>query len=433
MLISFTLRNWRSFGNEATLSMLPTAERRFSQTLPQLPLNFPKKLLPIAAVYGANASGKTNLFRGLRFLTEFIVSGVGEGKRIPVSPNRLDAEKENMPTFFSVMFYVNNKVYEYNIELDNKEVILEELYIVKDKINKEVVFIRKNNSDIVLNNTIEDQRVKFVYEGTQKNLAFLTNAYKQKIDFVTPVYEWFKYSLFFIGVNTQYGSDSIFNNSSPLQNEISAYLSQFDTGISGLESKSRSTVLQPDEMPVMEDGEVLASHFGERLFLKKEGDGLSLLVLNAQHIKTNGQKVLFNFKDESDGTNRLLDLLPALVYCKKAPNNPQVFIVDEIDRSLHTNLLVLMISEFLQMSSHDTRFQLVFTTHNTSLMDQKLLRRDEMWITDKNYCNSTLYSISEFKNIRFDTILETLYKEGRFGGVPKIIIPSLKCSNKDKD
>ena len=89
-----------------------------------------------------------------------------------------------------------------------------------------------------------------------------------------------------------------------------------------------------------------------------------------------------------------------------------------------------MITEFLERCSSETRFQLIMTTHDTNLMNQKILRRDEMWIINKNYTGSEIYSISDYKNIRFDTILDKLYKEGRFGGVPKVITPILAEKNR---
>ena len=424
MLVSFTLRNWRSFRDEATLSMLATAERRFAWTLPRFSKASPK-LLPIAAIYGANASGKTNFFKGLSFFAKFILRGVEEGKPIAVSPYKLNPQKASEPTYFSVTLLTSGTLYKYTLSLTPKSVVYEKLEKLSLKGKNTILFERQEGKDIYLNSSIDEARIRFVYEGTQDNLSFLTAAFKQKVKFVEPIYEWFRSSLIFIGTNSVYGADSIFDNGCQLQTELSNYLSRYDTGISGLRSQPLPDIPHLDSLPQ----NIIAS--GRRLRISKNEDGgVKISVLKAMHHDSNGEEVYFDFKEESDGTARLLDLLPVLMLCRAYPKNEKVFIIDEIDRSLHPNLVVKMITEFLERCSSETRFQLIMTTHDTNLMNQKILRRDEMWIINKNYTGSEIYSISDYKNIRFDTILDKLYKEGRFGGVPKVITPILAEKNR---
>lgn len=421
MLISFTLGNWRSFRDKTTLSMVPTSERRFGWTLSSFS-NAPKKLLPIAAIYGANASGKTNFFKGLSFLADFIIHGVEAGNPIPVEPNRIDSNADKEPTYFCIILRAEDKVYKYSLEIDQEKIIFEQLSKIVSKEKEIVLFERKSNKNFIISPSLADQRINFVYEGTQDNLLFLTNAFRQKVEFVAPIYNWFKYQLIFIGTESIYGSQEIFRNNCAFQKKIGQYLSRYDTGITGIKSKQ---IHLEKPLGKFEDGEVITGQHGERLLVTKDKTGTKINILNSLHTSKTGEEVSFDFREESDGTKRLLDLLPSLILCEDYPDTGQIFIIDEIDRSLHQNLIFQLITEYLNSCSNKTRHQLIMTTHDTGLMNQALLRRDEMWVIDHNDNGAFLQSISEFKNIRFDTVLDKLYLDGRFGGVPKLLTYAL--------
>ena len=431
MLIDFSLRNWRSFGEEAGFSMLPSRERRFAWTLPTFD-TAPKKLLPIAVFYGANASGKSNLLKGLFFLASYVIHGSDAGEEIPVEPYQLDPQKKSEPTSFSILFRTHEKVYQYEMELTKKEIIREKLTLLLPR--EERVLYDRENEEINIHTSVYSQRAQFVFEGTQKNSPFLTAAYKQKIDFVAYAYEWFKNSLKFIDINRQIDYEKIYENNSSFQEKLAWYLSKYDTGISGILSKEK-TANKDDLFNEIYDFININNmpYFGERnrLQIQHDGDKITVRVLNAIHKDTEGNTIYFSFKNESCGTNRLIDLLQALIEPDENSDNEYVYIIDEVDRSIHPNLLCQFITDFLMHSSTKSRAQLIVTTHNTSLMNQNILRRDEIWITDKNLKGSTLYSISDFKipdnmkYLRFDKILDKLYMEGRLGGVPRIVSPSL--------
>jgi len=126
--------------------------------------------------------------------------------------------------------------------------------------------------------------------------------------------------------------------------------------------------------------------------------------------------------NESDGSRRVIDLLPAFLYLA-AGANPNVYIIDELDRSLHTLLTRKLLELFLGEYSSSSRSQLLFTTHDLLLMDQNLLRRDEMWITDRNKDGSSnLISFSEYKDVRYDKDIQKSYLQGRLGGIPHILV-----------
>ena len=441
MLIDFTLRNWCSFGEEASFSMVPSKERRFGWTLSTFG-NDPKKLLPIAVFYGANASGKTNLLKGLHFVANFVIKGCEEGEEIPVRPYQLDPDKQSAPTYFSILFRTKEQVYQYEISLTKKEIIEEKLikFISKD----ELVLFYRNKEEIKIHKSVEDQRAQFVFEGTQNNCPFITSAFKQKISFVSDPYEWFRNSLVFVDVNKQIEYEKIYENNSLFQRELSNYLAKYDTGINGLLSKEEdlSRLELVDRIIFNPKYNTNSFDSSNRLHIIREGDKIKAIELYAIHKNTSGEDIYFDFRKESHGTNRLIDLLQAIIQPKinnEHKNKKEyIYIIDEIDRSLHPNILCQFITDYLLQSSADSRVQFIVTTHNTALMDQNILRRDEIWIIDKNNKGTTIFSVNDFKtpnmkSLRFDKILDKLYREGRLGGVPKIVTPSLPVNKKLED
>ena len=140
------------------------------------------------------------------------------------------------------------------------------------------------------------------------------------------------------------------------------------------------------------------------------------------HPKADGNEVKFEINQESDGSQRVLDLLPAFVE-QSTESSKNVLVIDEIDRSLHTLLTRRLIEMYLSVCSEDTRTQLLLTTHDVMLMDQKLLRRDEMWVTERDSSGaSSLFSFSEFKNVRHDKDVRKSYLQGRLGGIPRFFL-----------
>ena len=128
---------------------------------------------------------------------------------------------------------------------------------------------------------------------------------------------------------------------------------------------------------------------------------------------------------ESDGSQRVIDLLPAFLMISAAKSR-KVFVIDEVDRSLHTLLTKRLLETYLSSCSAESRAQLLFTTHNVLLMDQRLLRRDEMWVTERNADGvSSLFSFSEYKDVRYDKDIRKSYLQGRLGGVPRIMGASI--------
>ena len=155
------------------------------------------------------------------------------------------------------------------------------------------------------------------------------------------------------------------------------------------------------------------------MITRKDGELIAKRLV-AFHPKSDGTEVRFEIHQESEGSQRVIDLLPAFLELS-AQTLQKVYVIDEIDRSLHPLLIRQLLEEYLSNCSRETRSQLLLTTHNVMLMDQQLLRRDEMWVTERDGAGvSSLFSFSEYKDVRYDKDIRKSYLQGRMGGIPRI-------------
>jgi len=144
--------------------------------------------------------------------------------------------------------------------------------------------------------------------------------------------------------------------------------------------------------------------------------------LIAFHLRSDGTKVKFDIRQESDGSQRVIELLPAFLEVS-ATKSKKVYVIDEVDRSLHHLLTRQLIETYLASCSNDSRAQLLLTTHDIFLMDQELFRRDEMWVSERDQKGSSeLFSFSDYKDVRYDKNIRKSYLQGRFGGIPRILL-----------
>ena len=163
-----------------------------------------------------------------------------------------------------------------------------------------------------------------------------------------------------------------------------------------------------------------AENPADRIVITREDGELIARRLVTYHPKSDGTEVRFEIRQESDGSLRVIDLLPAFIDLS-AQVSQRVYIIDEIDRSLHPLLIRQLLETYLDSCSEETRTQLLLTTHNVMLMDQQLLRRDEMWVAERDGAGvSSLFSFSEYKDVRYDKDIRKSYLQGRMGGIPHI-------------
>lgn len=432
MLIRFRASNFLSFKDEFEFSMIRGKVRK------QHPNHIiaggsgrnDVDLLRAGIIYGANASGKSNLVQILGFAKSLITQGTKARDIIPVTPFKLNKENLSLPSKFEFEIRCGEKDFLYGFEVDNEKVHTEWLHQIK-KTTTSLLFERKTNSknkttiefgNLNLEVKKDIEFLEFVARGTRANQLFLSESIDREITYFEDVFNWFE-NLTVVYPESRYGVE--LNLDSEHTNNMVKYLEKFGTGVCGFDLKKVVTETEiPKEIlksiaKSLKPGEktgVLNSTKGQRYLITKNKSGeliTSKFVLKHKMADCN-EEVPFDTEDESDGTIRLMDLLPILTV---PDDKPRVFVIDELDRSLHPNLCYQLIEEFL---SSQNKNQLIVTTHESSLLTFDLIRRDEVWFVEKNQQgSSTVYSLEEFTP-RYDNDVQKGYLLGRFGAIPFI-------------
>ena len=412
-----------SFRELTTFSMAATRERQHKERIPCIK-KYQKRILPVSVIYGGNASGKTNFFKALNFVRKFVLEPPKPDGFIPVEPFRLHAPNVSEPSLFILELLIDETIYEFSFSVTRKNVVQEKLVSINSSSEK-TLYVRKNNK---IQFSEENNFLDYVFKGTRDNQLFLTNSISQNDDSYRAIYNWF-YNLKLIAPDTRFGPfEQFLDKTSPLCDTINNVLSQFDTGISHLSGES----IQFDNLPFpafilnelqekIKEGmsASIISDAKDRFLITRKNGELEAKKLVAVHTCDDGSSIQFDMRQESDGTLRIIDLLPAFLELL-LKNSKNVYVIDEVDRSLHTLLTRKLLEMFLQGCGADSRSQLLITTHDVLLMDQGLLRRDEMWVTEKSKDCSELISFSEYKGVRYDKDIRKSYLQGRFGGIPKL-------------
>lgn len=398
--------------------------------------------LRAAFIYGANASGKSNVVKALDSMQKFVRGEKRSGIQRPAY-FRPCKDCHTLPTELTVEFKINGRNYEFGFHVLAGEVVKEWLYSVKREsvktiYERDVIDGKSSFENGKLNLTSdEEQFYIFTQKGTSSKKLFISEFddrnVANEIDTLTPIsdaVEWFDDKLMVIFPNTVLGGlEFQMDKDVEIAKPITNMLKLFDTGIDSLKLTKVNHEKGLPDVPekVIEDiaenlepnGTLLLSGPVDTrlLFSADENKNLTTSKLTTVHLTEDGQEIQFDISDESDGTRRLLDIAPGML---SLLSSDKVLVVDEIDRSLHPDITYSFISGFLKSDS-DPRSQLIVTTHDRGLLVQDLVRKDEVWFAQKNnYGESSLYSLDEFEDIRNDTDIARGYKQGRYGGVPII-------------
>ena len=441
MLLDFTVQNWMSYKDEADFNLTSSLERQHMETLAKLPGFRSKKALPVAAVYGGNASGKTALFAALAALREMVVADSGVSSLLPVHPFALEDGSALRPTLFDATFLAGQTVYRFVVEATASEVLYESLEVVRERGSVDV-YERDASSDCPysFNESFftESDHVDYAAKSTRGNRLFLGSAVAQNVSELAEAYSWFSDTLEMVGVESQSWSfASAAGGTEGFLEFAGRTLSRLDTGITSL-----------TEDPISLDGLPRDGGLSRAIARAGEGDVVTVVIdqapgdygfemvtvrnvdghprayrLGTIHVGPDGRERRFNLAMESSGTQRLMGLLPML-FDLTGPGGAvgsKVYVVDELDRCLHTMLTKQLIQDFTASCGPDTRKQLMFTTHDLLLMDQSIMRRDEMYIAQRGTDGcSELVGLAEFEGVRFDKDLIRSYLDGRFGGIPML-------------
>lgn len=435
MLLQFTAENFRSIRDEVELSMRASDDvPRGDATRPRPVVSRPRddlEVLRCAAIYGANASGKSNLVEAMLVARQLVVHGTSSrDDRLGMQPFRLDAERRGQPSRFEFYVLVNQEIYGYGFSATNKVITEESLTMMID--GEETEVFSRQNGNIRLSGALiaepEDPKfLEYVARGTPENQLFLHEAMLRNVESepIAAVFYWFEEQLKIIQPSSAFTQLVELTDSDPdFRKFLVRTMTWADTGIADLTVDRRR--VDRDQLSLSEalpkEHVMRAGRVGREAFVEtRDGDAeeLSLAIRHSE----DASHPAFGLEDESDGTRRLLDLAPMLYLASKGPT---VLVIDELDRSLHTLLAQQLIEMFVDHLPAAT--QLVFTTHDTNLLDCRSLRPDCIWFTERSPEGATsLFSLAEFPPEQLEVLskdLEKGYLRGRFGGIPFIGDPA---------
>ena len=443
MLIRFTIENFMSFRERQVFSMIP-GKGSLKSHHKSTPIKG-VSALKAGVIYGANASGKSNLIKAIDFGRKTVLNGTKPEQPISTSFYKLDKNFLNKPTYVEYEIQHKGKNYAYGFIFNAKKIVDEWLFEI-NKSGETKIFERKNTTEYDLDflfkkNKTTDQKqfIEFTAKGTPRNQLLITHIRNTNVtDNVTDiqdimnVIDWFQNALSVIYPGTKNISKKFeLHKDANLQLIFKDMLEYFDTGIDGIEFKEVDFDKMDIPNEVKEDikndlfseksektSAFLSSPLDDKYYVISKTDNLHVQakLLKTKHKVIGGGYELFDLKDESDGTRRIMDLIPLVIDFFSGGN---VFVVDEIERSLHPNLVKDFFEFILEKCEH-INSQLIVSSHEATLLTQKLLRKDEIWFAVKNREGATkLHSLEDY-NVRFDKEIMKDYLLGRFKGVPKL-------------
>lgn len=445
MFIGFSVSNFLSFKETQTISMIASKVARHKEHI----LNGNgKKILKTGLIYGANACGKSNLIRAIDFSKDIILGGLNE---VDLNKKyfRVSSEGYKVPGVFEYRLITKTgKEYSYGIAIsyEKKEILSEWLVRIEKNGIETCIFNRDINekgisfteSEVKIKNNVEKTRWEIYLEdfgenisGAMKKKSILSDIAarsSKKRGVLTEIFEvftWFQ-SIIILFPTSQYSGLNQLVEDESIRNQFSVLLKYFDTGIESVESKMGQMEFdkifegipkeEAEKLKIrisneIEDEPVMFKVNSQVYSLRKDEEGNIIITKMMQNHGYNQD--LFEYSDESDGTQRLFDLIP-LFYEHKGNS---VIFIDEIDRSLHTNLTRRFLELFYKLTEEDTS-QIIATTHDSNLLDLELVRQDEIWFIKRlSDHSSSIYSLNRYKE-RYDKKIDKEYLLGRYDAIP---------------
>jgi len=417
MLIEFSVSNFRSFREKQTFSMVASSSAGGHDNLfpsNALSEDFPS-ILKVAAIYGPNASGKTNLLRALNITRSIIsIQKLADSPELPVEPFRFDAELKNKPSVFEFHFVINGIRHEFYLAATKERIMEESLFFCDNGTSKLLYsrIFRDHKDEYTYGDSLKGgvKIHKFWSEITAPRVLFLAQSVANSAENFQQLrapFEWLNRNITMFShkkINPWMDAAGVLARKFPEgAEELSLFLSDLDVPVTTINFKQDGSTGDSEETAALL--QALASEKNVR----------NSMILTH---KTALGDAKFSFQEESDGTKNLVGFWFAwFLYKKLYPDTQGVLLVDELDSSLHPQIVTKIVSDHIQSPQ---RRQLIFTTHNTHLMSTDQMRRDQFWIIEKDKNGATqIRSIDDFEGDEKER-LEDRYFEGRYRGLPSV-------------
>lgn len=396
MLVNFTFRNFRSFRDEATLSMEAASIQELAGSVVK---SCDEELLPVAVMYGANSSGKSNVLKALKAMRDLLLNSVklNPKDKLDADPFCLDLTSAEKPTSFEIQLTIGNSRFRYGFDYTQDGIIAEWLYEKRVGEREFELFLRSGDEYKISKTRFAEGLGK--QSATPANRLFVSLVAQLNGKVSQTILDWFSNMEYLSGLyNDDYADKTLkmVYDESEGYNDVLEFLGQAHLGFNGLAiTKDSSREKQMEAKSIHDifdkDGNVV----GKRQFPLEEM--------------------------ESEGSKKMIEIAGPIV---DAIMHGKILIVDELDAKLHPFLTRKIIGLFMDQSLNPNYAQLIFATHDTNMLNLQYLRRDQIWFTEKDKTDaSELYSLVEFRDeagnkVRNDRNIEKDYINGRYGAVP---------------
>lgn len=417
MLLEFTVRNFLSIKDEVTLSMIASKDeyRLENNTMIYEKGKFPKRALNVATLYGANASGKTNILKAMSFVSFLINKSheMQQGKIIPRIPFKLDRSYLKEPSEFKIVFMYENIKYVYMFGVTETEVKEEYLYYYP-KGRQSTIFEREGDQYKFTADIERQKELKDKFHS--KNKLFLSTESLWEYEKAKKPFKWLSeyFNVFIDHENLEGYTGNFMVEDNKINEEVKKYMKYADMDIEDInvKLKKKEDVLSSEIVKILSED--------SKAQIIKNIDDNEFLDIKTVHKgvdeKGNPLNINFNLSSESDGTQKYFGILGPVL---NSLMNGYTMIIDELDIRLHTLLVMNIVELFLNPNINKNNAQLIFSTHDTNLLDRNILRRDQIWFTEKKEDKATdLYSLYDFGGVRKSEKIEKGYLQGKYGAIP---------------
>jgi AAA15 family ATPase/GTPase len=420
MLVSFTVGNYLSFKDKQTLDLIPDALKEHINYL-HIPYLYSAdaRLLKSVGIYGHNSHGKSNFLKSYQFFLDFIFTSFSIGRveeAIKLDNFRLNTVMRNRPSFFEVVFYIRETKYRYGFEVTSERVVSEWLFYAEAGVRENYLFYRGEQETKISKTWSRDseQRNEQLLLFTKKHNLFLSVLCSQEnIPRVKEIEEWLKGNM----VICDYGDEkhlkrvAIILSQLKYRSLVSKFIDDADLGFISINERIDSLT----NKRITLDKNVLDLWFADEL---KSYDLFVKHDVYDEHLKKVETVIFDLLKDESAGTVKFVIIACYLAYAIK---NGQLILVDELDSQFHVQLLKFIVQIFHDPKNNNAGAQMIFTTHNTVLLSDRILRRDQITFVEKNeFSESRLRKMHTAKQpVRIDAPIEKNYIKGKLGGTSK--------------
>mgnify|MGYP005749844499 CR=1 FL=1 len=418
MLIEFSVTNFISIRETQVLSMV---SGKLSDELQNRDFKIPNSeslanlnLLTSSVIYGANAAGKSNLLKAIDAMHDIVLFSAGSrqrGESLEVIPFKLDSAYKNAPSEFEVLIAIDGIKYQYGFSATQQRII-DEWLIAYPKKRPQLWFSREwsnNDNEYEWNfgSNLLGQKQTWK-DSTRDNALFLSTAVQLNSEQLKPIFDWFSKTLHFIGVGGISDGYSAHKCTEGYREKILNFLKNAGIGIDDINVEKDK--FNPDKMLSPETPDEI-----KKLLIEEMKDE-TLYRVSTTHLNNEGKPETFKLSEESTGTRKLFAFSAPWI---EVLENGNILVVDELHDNLHPKLVKYLVNLFHNPKINKNNAQLIFTTHETSILNQKIFRRDQVWFCEKGENNNTeVYPLVKFKPRKGREDLEATYLAGGYGAIP---------------